>query len=117
MQNLRQPDQAITAHQAAARTCRLSGDRQGEGKALSNVSITLQQADRYDEAITASEDAAAICRETGNRHGQASAPSNLGRLPRGLTSIRAVSLDASGFGPGRENTRTTLTGSGPVRRP
>ena len=113
MQDLRQPDQSITAHRAAARICRLSGDRQDEGNAPSNVGIALQQADRNDEAITASEDATATCRETGNRHGQASTLSNLGRLPRGLTSIQAMSPGASGFGPGRECNRTALTGSGP----
>jgi hypothetical protein len=116
MRNLRQPDQSITAHRAAACICGLNGDRQGEGNALSNVGTALRQADRNDEAITASEDTAATCRETGNRHGQASTLSNLGLLPRGLTSIRAVPPGASGFGPGRENNRTALTGSGPVGR-
>jgi hypothetical protein len=101
-QNLRQPDQAITAHQAAARIRRLSGDRQGEGKAPGNAGTALRQAGRYDEAITAGEDAAAVCRETGSRQGRASALGNPGRLPRGPTSIRAVSPGASGSRPGRE---------------
>jgi len=94
---------------------RVATDKAGVRSLATSASSSSRQADRYGEAITASEDAAAICRATGSRQGQASALRNLGRLPLGLTGIGAVSPSASGFGPGRENNRTALTGSGPVR--
>ena len=54
------------------------GDRHGEGAALNNLGLALQEVRRFDEAITAHQEDLAICRETGDRHGEGMALNNLG---------------------------------------
>jgi Tetratricopeptide repeat len=57
---VRRFEEATTAHQDAATICRDTGDRHGEGMALNNLGLALQEAGGFDEAITADQDAAAI---------------------------------------------------------
>ena len=57
-------------YQDAAAIFRETGDRHGEGMALSNLGLALREAGRLEEAITAYQEAAAIYRETGDRHGE-----------------------------------------------
>ena len=79
---VRRFEEAITARRDAAAIYRETGDRHGEGQALSNLGVALPQVRRYEEAITAYQDAAAIFRETGDRHGEGIALSNLGSPSR-----------------------------------
>ena len=62
---------------------RETGDRRGEGIALSNLGLALWKAWRAEEAITAHQDAAAIFRQTRDRHGEGDALNNLGAGPAG----------------------------------
>ena len=69
--------EAISAHQDAAAIFQETGDRHGEGMALNNLGLALQEVGRFGEAISAHQDAAAIFRETGDRHSESIALSNL----------------------------------------
>jgi hypothetical protein len=44
---------------------RETGDRHGEGLALTNLGAALREVDRFEEAVTACQEAAVIFRETG----------------------------------------------------
>ena len=74
---MRRFEEAITAYQDAAAIFRETGDRHGEGMALTNLGAALVEVRRFEEAITAYQDAAAIYRETGDRHGEGIALNNL----------------------------------------
>jgi tetratricopeptide (TPR) repeat protein len=65
-------------------TARDLGDRQGEGIALGNLGVLLQDVRRFEEAIDAFQSAAAIFRETSNLHGEGAALTNLGLALQGL---------------------------------
>ena len=65
-------------------TARDAGDRQGEGIALGNLGVLLQDVRRFEDAINALQAAAAIFRETGSRHGEGAALTNLGLAFQGL---------------------------------
>jgi Tetratricopeptide repeat len=67
---VRRFDEAVDACQDAAAIFRETGDRHGEGTALSNLGRVLVEVWRFKEAVTVSQDAAAIFRETGDRHGE-----------------------------------------------
>ena len=74
----RRQEEAISAHQDAAAIHRETGDRNGEGRALDDLGLALQEERRFEEAISAHQDAAAIYQETGDRNGEAAALGNLG---------------------------------------
>jgi tetratricopeptide (TPR) repeat protein len=69
--------EAISALQDAAAIYRETGDRHGEGTALNNLGLALQEVRRFEEAISALQDAAVIFRETGDRHREGMALRNL----------------------------------------
>ncbi|MGA4994713.1 tetratricopeptide repeat protein [Nonomuraea bangladeshensis] len=60
------------------------GDRHGEGQALNNLGVALQEMRRFEEAITAHRDAGAIYRELGDRHGEGMALNSLGNALQGV---------------------------------
>ena len=70
-------EEAITAYQDAVVILRETGDRHGEGLALTNLGIVLRRVGRVEEAITAHQDAVAIFRETGDQYGEGLALTNL----------------------------------------
>ncbi|MEV4892443.1 NB-ARC domain-containing protein, partial [Nonomuraea sp. NPDC055795] len=63
------------------------GDRRGEGVALNNLGLALQEVRRFEEAIAAHEQAAAIFREVGDRRGEGSALNNRGNALIKLSSV------------------------------
>ena len=75
---MRRFEEAITACQDAAAIYRDTGDRHGEGMALTNLGNTLAEVRRFEEAITAHQDAAAVYREIDDRHGEGLALEGLG---------------------------------------
>ncbi|GGK10964.1 hypothetical protein GCM10010123_46150 [Pilimelia anulata] len=71
-------DDWITITTTALHLLRQTGDRHGEGTALNNLGLALQQVRRFQEAITAHQQDLAICREIGHRHGEGTALNSLG---------------------------------------
>jgi Tetratricopeptide repeat len=59
--------EAITAHQDAVAIFRETGDRHGEGLALTGLGLAVCQVRRFEEAISALQEAAAIFRESNDR--------------------------------------------------
>ena len=68
----------IESHTVAVAAARTLGNRRGEGTALNNLGLALQEVRRFDEAIDAQQRAAAISREAGDRRGEGMALNNLG---------------------------------------
>ena len=114
--------------QDAATIFRETGDRHGEGGALTNLGGALQEVGRFEEAITAHQDAAAIFRETGDRHSEGLALNNLGsalqevrRFEEAITALQDAAAifretgDRHGEGTALTNLGSALRGGGPVR--
>ncbi|MER5916426.1 tetratricopeptide repeat protein [Streptomyces sp. NPDC001982] len=71
-------DDWITLTTTALTVFREFGDRHGEGAALNNLGLALQEVRRFEEAIDTHTQAAAVYRELGDRHGEGQALGNLG---------------------------------------
>jgi tetratricopeptide (TPR) repeat protein len=71
-------DDWITITTTARNILHQTGNRHGQGTALNNLGLALQQVRRFEEAITAHTQAATIYQETGDRHGEGQALGNLG---------------------------------------
>ncbi|NYV77395.1 tetratricopeptide repeat protein, partial [Streptomyces sp. UH6] len=69
---------ALALAQHALTAAHEVGDRLGEGMALTNLGLALQEVRRFEEAIDAHTQAAEICRELGDRHREGTALNNLG---------------------------------------
>jgi tetratricopeptide (TPR) repeat protein len=74
----RQFDDWLAVTTLSRDAARRLGDRHGEGLALNNLGLALQETRRFEEAIAAHQDALAIYRETGDRHREGMALLNLG---------------------------------------
>jgi tetratricopeptide (TPR) repeat protein len=77
-------DDLLTTLALSLTTARDFRDRQGEGVALGNLGVLLQDTRRFEDAIDALQSAAAIFREIGNRYGEGAALTNLGSALQGL---------------------------------
>ncbi len=75
---VREFEEAITAHQEATVIFRETHDQQRVGGALSNLGAALLEVRRFEEAITACQEAIVISQETHDRHGERGALNNLG---------------------------------------
>jgi tetratricopeptide (TPR) repeat protein len=75
-------DDMLTTTAMSLETARQLGDRDGEGRALSNLGSALHEVHRFDEAIAACRDAVVIFRETGDRHREGGGLHNLGNSLR-----------------------------------
>jgi tetratricopeptide (TPR) repeat protein len=71
-------DEAINAHQQAAKIYRETNDRHLEGEALNNLGGALVRVRRFDQAIDTLRQAVEIYRETNDRHREGMALNNLG---------------------------------------
>ncbi|MFI5649283.1 tetratricopeptide repeat protein, partial [Kitasatospora sp. NPDC051705] len=71
-------DDWITVSTTALAIFRDLDDRHGEGRALNNLGLALQEVCRFEEAIDAHTRAVTICRDLGDRHGEGRALNNLG---------------------------------------
>ncbi|WP_285663532.1 tetratricopeptide repeat protein [Actinorhabdospora filicis] len=69
---------AITLTRHALAATHALGNRRGQGAALSNLGLALQEVRRFDEAITSHEAGLAIRRELGDHHSEGTALNNLG---------------------------------------
>ncbi|WP_158224205.1 tetratricopeptide repeat protein [Micromonospora wenchangensis] len=74
----------ITVTDSFRAICRQAGDRHGEGMALSNLGVALNEAGRSDEAVTAHTQAVELIGETGDRHDVGMALNNLGLALRAV---------------------------------
>lgn len=74
----------ITVTDSYRALCRQAEDRHGEGMALSNLGVALNEAGRFDEAVTAHTQAVELIRETGDRHDEGIALNNLGLALRAV---------------------------------
>jgi tetratricopeptide (TPR) repeat protein len=77
-------DDAITAHQQAAKIYRETGDQHREAGAWNNLGLALWRARRFDEAITAYEGDITICVEFGDQYGHAWKLESLGAVHAAL---------------------------------
>jgi tetratricopeptide (TPR) repeat protein len=77
-------DDLLSTFKKFLATARDLGDRRGEGIALGNLGLFLQEARRPDEAVNTLRSAVDIFRETGDRHGEGAALTNLGLALQGL---------------------------------
>ncbi|MBD2896526.1 Regulatory protein AfsR [Actinomadura sp. RB99] len=115
----------ITLSTLARDTAARTGDRHGEGGALSTLGLALVGVRRFEEAVTAHQDAAAIYRELGDRRSEGGALNNLGsalaqvrRFDEAITAhqqnlaIFRETGDRHGEGGGLNNLGSALVGVG-----
>jgi tetratricopeptide (TPR) repeat protein len=80
LQEVRQFDEAITAHQDARTIYQETGDRHGEGMALNNLGIALREVRQFDEAIAVFHSAVELFEASGDPHRAAIARTSLKEL-------------------------------------
>jgi tetratricopeptide (TPR) repeat protein len=97
MNMVRRFEEAIPTLEAAATTCRESGNHYGEGMALNNLAQALLELGRPEEAITALEAAATTFGKIGNLSTQLMVLNNLGpamaqvgRFEEAITALEAA---------------------------
>jgi tetratricopeptide (TPR) repeat protein len=81
---------AAAAQRDAAVIYRETGDRHGEGMAMTGLGVALTGMRRFSEAIRAHEAAVGIFRETRDRHGEGLALDNLGVPLRETLNLRGA---------------------------
>jgi DNA-binding SARP family transcriptional activator/tetratricopeptide (TPR) repeat protein len=71
-------EEAIALHAQAISAWRVTGDRNGEARALTDLAVVLTRAGRYGETLQNARQALAIFRAEDDRHGQAAVLDHIG---------------------------------------
>ena len=87
-------DQALTIHQAAVTSARVTGDRHGQADALNDLGVVQRMTGRFPAAIASLTEALSLYRDLDDRLGQANALNALGPVfyLTGKNSEAAASL-------------------------
>ncbi|WP_442874385.1 tetratricopeptide repeat protein [Amycolatopsis sp. NBC_00438] len=106
-----EPLKQITTYEVGLTISRELGDRYGEGIALNNLGLALQEVRQFEEAITAYQQAGVMFRELGDRQGEGGACTNFGVL---LREVRLFDEAITVFQQAKDLSRS---GRSPRRRP